>query len=147
MPPAGSAAIFSIAVRTFGFASALFIAPFSWTTTSFGVPVFTRMPNQSWIMRSREACLGDRRHVLERGQPGRAGHHQRAGLPGGNQFKNRKWRNELKLVHATHQVWNGLRQALVRHVRRLRAGLQLEHFTGEMCGRAEAARQNVILFG
>jgi hypothetical protein len=47
VPPAGSAAIFSMASRTRGFVSALLIASFKRTTISLGVPAFTRKPNQS----------------------------------------------------------------------------------------------------
>src|SRR5262249_42705470 len=52
VPPAGSAAIFSIASRTRGFARALLAAWFSRATTSSGVPRFTSRPNQSWMINS-----------------------------------------------------------------------------------------------
>ncbi len=129
VPPAGSAAIFAIASRTRGFASALLTA--------------LVQANDDLVRRSRlhqqaepvlddqvgETSLADRRHVFQDGQSRRPGDGERAQLAGGDQVDDGKRRDELKVVGSVEQIGDGPRQRVIRHMGGADAGLQLEHFS------------------
>src|SRR5262249_20310250 len=83
--------------------------------------------------------LDDRRHIVQGRDPLWSGHRKRTQLAGRNQVNDRKRGDELIVIDSTDQIRNGLRQALIRDVGGAHAGLQLEHFTSQVGGRAKAA--------
>ena len=75
----------------------------------------------------------------------RPDHRQRAQLAGLDELHHRQDGDELIGVDAADQIADRLRKLDIGHMRRLHAGLELEHLAEQMRGRAEAARRERVL--
>ena len=96
---------------------------------------------------ARQAALGDGRHVGQLRRAPRARDRERDELAGLHVLQHRRDAGEHHLHVAAEQVVHRRRDALVRDVHRLDAGLDVQQLAGEVRAAAVARRREVELAG